>query len=231
MPHMLSRAIDRTILDLCSRRHVFHVWSLLPWRNFLDAFEPAWSSPGSQHDVAEFLQFLAPASTFLACRWEARIDELGIRVEDSGTVPILLPPMAQEAEPVTIQSLIDCWMAQPSVHALIDSPSCVVLQLNRFHRQDDGQWVKSAKRVIVPQTCSVPFFDGSLLFGFRRFRFRSGVFHIGQAPTSGHYRTVLAHEDGQLYLTDDGVPAVKMTRKLEALVQANLYLCLLTLEC
>ena len=50
--------------------------------------------------------------------------------------------------------------------------------------------------VLIPQTCSVPFFGDSLQYEFRRFRFRAGVIHLGQSPSSGHYRTVLAQPDG-----------------------------------
>ena len=89
--------------------------------------------------------------------------------------------------------------------------------------------LRALKKVQVPETCSLPVFTEGLSLSHHRFRFRAGIIHLGETPCTGHYRAILKPSAGQtLFITDDGVPAVKITRAQEETVRANLYLCFFT---
>ena len=102
------------------------------------------------------------------------------------------------------------------------------VQIKRFQQVGDS-WTKCNQRVQVPDTCSLPVFSEGLDVTWHRFRFRAGVIHLGPTPHTGHYRSILKPSAGQtLFITDDGVPAAKVTRAQEDMIRANLYLCFFT---
>ena len=225
---LLGRVLDRAILELCGKRRPLHVWSLLPWRQMMRE----WASPGIQHDAAEFLQFLAGAAPpgMLHSAWQARSivqDEITITDQGAGC-PLLLSVPSPASEHSTLQSMLDAWHSQASKHGFAAAPMSVVLQINRFQQVGDS-WTKSTLRVQVPDTCSLPVFSNGLDVTFHRFRFRAGVIHLGPTPHTGHYRSILKPSAGQtFFITDDGVPAAKVTRAQEDMIRANLYLCFFT---
>ena len=225
---LLGRVLDRAILDLCGKRRPLHVWSLMPWRQMMRA----WASPGIQHDAAEFLQFLTAAASpgLLQSTWQARsIVQDGITITDQGAgCPLLLSVPSPDSEHSTLQPMLDAWHSQASKHGFAAAPMSVVLQINRFQQVGDS-WTKCTQRVQVPDTCSLPVFSEGLDVTFHRFRFRAGVIHLGPTPRAGHYRSILKPSAGQtLFITDDGVPAAKVTRAQEDMIRANLYLCFFT---
>ena len=226
---LLGRGLDRAILDLCGRRRTFHVWTLLPWRQLMRA----WSSPGIQHDAAEFLQFLQATASPVIFRslWHARsLVQDAVTIMDRGDgCPLLLPVPPSESASITLQSMLDDWQSQAMVHGFESAPMSVVLQIGRFI-QVDAAWTKSTRRVLIPDTCSLPVFTDGLNLEHRRYKFRAGLIHLGDSPRTGHYRSILKAEVGPaLFITDDGVYAARVTRAQEDMVQANLYLCFFTL--
>ena len=194
----------------------------------------SWASPGTQHDAAEFLQFLTAAASpaLFQSIWQARsIVQDAVNIMDQGAgCPLLLsvPPLASEQ--TTLQSMLDEWQSQAMVHGFDAAPMSVVLQINRFTQVGDT-WTKSNQLIPVPETCSLPVFTDGLDLAFHRFRFRAGIIHLGSTPRTGHYRSILKPSEGStLFITDDGVQAARLTRAQDEMVRANLYLCFFTLD-
>ena len=78
----------------------------------------------------------------------------------------------------------------------------------------------------------MPVFDEGLETRRAQFRVVGGVLHIGDTPSSGHYRSFLslfagAHERSaldQAYITDDGQVAHPLNAEERSLICANAYL-------
>ena len=166
----------------------------------------------------------------LQSTWQARsIVQDVITITDQGAgCPLLLSVQSPDSAHSTLQPILDAWHSQAAKHGFAAAPMSVVLQINRFQQVGDS-WTKCNQRVQVPDTCSLPVFSDGLDVTWHRFRFRAGVIHLGSTPRTGHYRSILKPSAGQtLLITDDGVPAAKVTRAQEDVIRANLYLCFFT---
>eukprot|EP00439_Symbiodinium_sp_Y106_P066027 s369_g10.t1 len=116
-----------------SQGRVFHIWTNPFWR----ALVRGWPRPESQHDIAEFLQYLVGQCPGLADKigvvW-ASIDEASGEHLDGGCfVPLYLHPptcaLGSGAEATTVQQMLDCWHRQETVHAVLQCPPGFVLQV------------------------------------------------------------------------------------------------------
>ena len=75
--------------------------------------------------------------------------------------PLLLPVPPSESASITLQTMLDDWQSQAMVHGFESAPMSVVLQIGRFI-QVDAAWTKSTRRVLIPDTCSLPVFTDGL---------------------------------------------------------------------
>ena len=184
-----------------------------------------WSRPGIQHDASEFLLhlFRKGDEAQWVSRWRTgvwlRADNTCFEVEDSGSGVILMPlptSGAANGERRTLQECVALWHTKASqIWADKTSFSCihehethVCIVLQRF-RTDDNTVAKCCTPVQVDATCELPVFHAGAV-AWRTFRVCALTFHIGDLPTTGHYRSILFQADGSQFVTDDKVKAKKL---------------------
>ena len=109
-----------------------HVWGNPFWRTLLRG----WQAPDAQHDVAEFLQFMAQQCQGLAdmagASWVARMEvpERLVQSDSGFSCPLgLLPP---SCDCVSVAQLVQSWHLQDHAHALLYAPPVLVFQAGRF---------------------------------------------------------------------------------------------------
>ena len=73
---------------------------------------------------------------------------------------------------------------------------------------------------------SLPAFEGEgSVLTWHSFILRAGVIHLGEEPTSGHYRSLIRAE-AQWYLADDSRPPTACQLN-DSMITGNIYLLLL----
>ena len=197
-----------------------------------------WRRPTQQHDAAEFMSHIVdPRSSATAGRWQARCLEQGrspVR-EESSSAPHIGINIATHHD---LQSAVNAWHQQHYTHALSTPPKLLCLQLGRF-RHEGRRTVKVRQRCSVPHRLQVPAFTGELLESHDlTYALCSGIAHIGDTATSGHYRAMCVHSPlGQgrseassptpsYTLCDDDRQASQNSSRLDNLLDHNLYVVL-----
>ena len=197
-----------------------------------------WRRPTQQHDAAEFMSHIVdPGSHATAGRWQARCLERGrspVR-EESSSAPHIGINIATHHD---LQSALTAWHQQHYTHALSTPPKLLCLQLGRF-RHEGRRTVKVRQRCSVPHRLQVPAFTGELLECHDlTYALCSGIAHIGDTATSGHYRAMCVHSPlGQgrseassptprYTLCDDDRQASQNSSRLDNLLDHNLYVVL-----
>ena len=197
-----------------------------------------WRRPTQQHDAAEFMSHIVdPRATATAGRWQARCLERGRSpvCEESSSAPHIGINIAAHHD---LQSALNAWHQQHYTHALSTPPKLLCLQLGRF-RHEGRRTVKVRQRCSVPHRLQVPAFDGELLeCTDLTYALCSGIAHIGDTATSGHYRAMCVHSPlGQgrseassptprYTLCDDDRQASQSSSRLDTLLDHNLYVVL-----
>ena len=186
-----------------SQGRVFHIWKNPFWR----ALVRGWQRPESQHDIAEFLQYLVGQCPGLADKlgvvW-ASIDETSGEHLDGGCfVPLYLHPPAcafgSGAEATTVQHLLDCWHRQETVHAALQCPPSFVLQAGRFEFDtQSGHTRKQRYQITLDRMVELPFIGSAGSIMRVKFELCAVAYHLGETP--------VIHSD-EFYVVDDGVPA------------------------
>ena len=194
-----------------------------------------WRRPTQQHDAAEFMSHVTdPSAAALIGRWQARClagGRLSIRDEGNSAPYVSVDITAQH----DLQNALNAWHQQQYIHALIDLPKLLCLQLGRF-RHEGSRTVKVRHRCSVPQRLQVPHFaDDFLECATQEYILCSGIVHVGDTATSGHYRAMCVHspfadtrsEDSspalRYTLCDDDRPASLHSPRLDSLLEHNLY--------
>ena len=218
-PSMFSGDLQVVQRLLGARDRRPHLWADQRWIRLTRG----WAQPHRQHDVAEFLRFVTGSSDFevsrVALPWQARAVEEDDRVQitDMGlSVPLELPPPcevgADNVTRFTVQSLVQHWHNQRPRHASLVIPPAIILQVGRFHYDTTrGRATKRRYRVIPDPYIQFPVLDSGVRCRDVTLRLNSMVIHLGEAPTHGHYRSLLFdHLSCTYWLTDDGVAPVEM---------------------
>ena len=190
-----------------------------PEHHVLDAITRGWTFDGNQQDAAEFLSAILPnLSGIQVCCWETRSPmEAGYVVDEEGLSPIFLNvPLAED-----LQTMINGWSNQTPVRALVNAEKFVFLALPRY--AGDG---KNSSSIRLPEMLSLPAFEGEgSVLTWQSFLLRAGVIHLGEEPTSGHYRSLIRAE-AQWYLADDSRPPTACQLN-DSAITGNIYLLLL----
>ena len=197
-----------------------------------------WRRPTQQHDAAEFMSHIVdPRATATAGCWQARCLERGRSpvCEESSSAPHIGINIAAHHD---LQSALNAWHQQHYTHALSTPPKLLCLQLGRF-RHEGRRTVKVRQRCSVPHRLQVPAFTGELLeCTDLTYALCSGIAHIGDTATSGHYRAMCVHSPlGQgrseassptprYTLCDDDRQASQNSSRLDNLLDHNLYVVL-----
>ena len=121
-------------------------------------------------------------------------------------------------------SMIDQWSRQTPARALITAERYAILALPRY--VGDG---KNSSPIRLQEMLSLPVFEaaGSDLIWHSYF-LRAGVIHLGEEPTSGHYRSLISMET-QWFLADDSHPPTACNLS-DSTITGNVYLLLLELQ-
>ena len=190
--------------------------SQLPWTVLLQG----WRDIHRQHDAPELVTHLLPRLRVNRsdARWEARVStEQGISIRDQGSMhsPLLMFPHPGDA--LYLQRVIDQWHLQAAVHALVNPPHILCIQLQRF----TGERGHLTRHVRPLQDCHhivhVPAFasESTAVVQPARYEVTAIQLHFGQSPDTGHYRTILRGQKKfghlQTWITDDNSSAKSAT--------------------
>ena len=215
-----------TFADMRSRaclllRHLLNVQKpirlgqIFEWTRYM----AGWRQPHKQHDVAEFATYLfshlRPES--LEGSWQSR-KQCGEVCDVGDTMtPIFLPAVSGMTG---MQTCVAHWSQQDKVHALVNPPAVLLVQLDRFVRRNRA--IRKRAQDIVPGDIRVPKFAGtSNEVEMVDYTLLAFVTHLGTSPHAGHYRMVLLNRSegaGELsvdhvtaYYTDDACDAVEIS--------------------
>ena len=191
--------------------------------------------------MTEFLRFVSDGSGFeashVALPWQARATEDDDRVQivDMGlSVPLELPPPCNVEYDHTlqfsVQSLVHNWHDQQPRHAALAIPPAIILQVGRFHYDTTrGRAIKRRYETVPDTYIRFPVFGHGVQCQEVRLRLNSMVIHLGEAPTHGHYQSVLYdHSSCTYWLTDDGVAPVRISGDRMARFGSDIYLLIYT---
>ena len=220
-----------------SARQPTNLWSTRPWITLMQE----WQEPNRQHDIGEFLQFLAPklAPGHDHDRWQARelSAESAIQVMDQGTLwPLALTaslaasPQSQDPNPVpcdtpvSLQKLVIQWRNQAARHAMMSEPAWLPLQVSRF----DSQGYKHYRQVHISDAVYLPSFVGDTLqTKSQRYQLKAVIFHLGDTLLAGHYRAALCEAGRIVSITEDGLTAQPANEADVQAVYSNAYVFML----
>ena len=152
-----------------------------------------WRFTNVQRDCAELLFQAVDLRSGSWSQWERR-DQHDV-VREVGACPILLRIPTENA--TTLQELVDYWISDDG-HRSLTAVRPLMIQLGRSTEHGKNHTnVSFSDRVALPVRTDMGVEQ-------RSFRAVSGVIHLGERITSGHYRAVL-RQGSQWYITDDGV--------------------------
>ena len=183
-----------------------HVWSRAPWRKLLRS----WPHAGRQQDVADFLLYLQrqAALPLFSGHWITLTE--GQLTDTGGVCPVALlgdlSCILGSRIGCTLQEVVDAWHSRAGSPALTPGTRCVALQLNRF-RADSGGSRKCGTSVSIPRQLSLPCWIAGEIRP-TLFKVSAVLIHLGNTPSSGHYRSVLFEPNGRCRYTDDDRSAV-----------------------
>ena len=171
-----------------------------------------WRFGPVQQDAAEFSsQILTRLEG--QCLWQSRIEEVeGIRITDTGAFLFLSMPTA----PSTLQDLIEAWTFQRHVYGLTGEWPRVPVVLGRYAGR-----AKNQARVAFDGDVMLPVFGEGRLLRQARYQVLAALVHLGERPTSGHYRSLLRDGDAWYY-SDDATPCTRTSLTREH--ACNVYL-------
>ena len=187
----------------------------------------AWSNLHVQHDVAELVTYLLPRlhQQGFQGSWEARCKVADItRVTDSGTTLAPVTLALHAGEQLILQSMIDQWHAQASVHALAQSTHIVCLQIPRFIWE--AGVMRPDHRPLLGYQCLVhmPIFNAPDVphVHFAPYQVVAMQLHYGARPTAGHYRTAMLGQPQfgkeKVWLSDDECVPVPILREHDSAI-------------
>ena len=172
--------------------------------------------------------------------WQSRREDPALRVLDTGLLHI---PITMEI-PVgsrTLQDCIEAWKLQHAIHAMCSAPDMLVLQLGRFRQTAQRRIRKYRCILTLPTHVQMPcFVDVRTRDTYSvSYKVMAGVYHLGAATSSGHYRAFLSEalsEGGSVnpgeprcvleraVLTDDGHASTHIAEADFNTVLTNVYL-------
>ena len=160
---------------------------------------PGWHFGPEQQDAAEFSS-LVLARLEGQVLWQSRIEEIeGIRITDTGTFLFLSMPTS----PSTLQELIEAWTFQHHVYGLTGEWPRIPVVLGRYAGRRKNQ-----ARVTFDGDVMLPIFGEGRPLRQARYQVGAALIHLGERPTSGHYRSLLRGESAW-YNSDDARPCAR----------------------
>ena len=179
-------------------------------RRSLGFFFMGWPRAQRQHDVAEFADFLLPrVVTDRGESWCGRsLEDASLRVTEQGPLSHCLPLQAMPYHSPDIQELILHWHRQQSLHAFVEAPAWLHIQLPRFQYERENI-IKLHHPFLLPGELQFPVFQDatSMSVAWRSYQVAAIIRHHGDNPRSGHY-TVLVRDCSDFVLDDDAEPKI-----------------------
>ena len=108
---------------------------------------------------------------------------------------LLLAPIVMDVpeHAVSIQACINHWHEQLALHGLVAGSNMFYLQLRRFLHVPSGRTIrKLGIRLQIEGTIRMPVFDVGLRPQWLPLHVVGGIYHLGNTPHSGHYRSFLS---------------------------------------
>ena len=186
----------------------------------------AWSRLHVQHD-AELIAYLLPRLNQPGFQgsWEARRHiDANTCATDGGTTlaPIVLALNA--GEQLILQTMIDQWHAQASIHALTHPTILICLQIQRFIWEAGD--MRRDYRSLLGYHCTVhmPVYDGpdTTTVHIMPYQVVAMQLHYGEQPTTGHYRTAMLGQirfgKDRVWLSDDGCTPAPIQREHDSAI-------------
>ena len=160
---------------------------------------PGWHFGPSQQDAAEFSSHVLERLEGMIL-WQSRIEEVeGIRITDTGAFLFLTMPTS----PSTLQELIEAWTFQHHVYGLTGEWPRIPVVLGRYAGSSKNQ-----ARVTFDGDVTLPVFGEGRLLRQARYQVGAALIHLGERPTSGHYRPLL-RAGSAWYYSDDARPCAR----------------------
>ena len=173
-PYLFFKSHAKSFIAVVRRARagkVFHIWQAAVWRTMIQG----WGAPMQQHDLAEFLLFIAGKPWFAREEaelvWQSKACPEGsadLQITDGGSsIPLLLPPLGTASSgvdpAVSVQHILEQWHNQKNVHAAVFPPRVVILQASRFDYDVEGQVARKLRYSIHPdRVVSLPVFTAGL---------------------------------------------------------------------
>ena len=168
----------------------------------------------AQHDVCEFaiyiLHIMQPQ--FLHCSWVTRPARLApgddIMPSEKGSryTPVQLAYADHTSDSCQLQTLIDLWNDRQGLCRAIEEVGFqLILMLDRYN--PETQTKCQQKIGISNNRVRFPCFhnsDGDV--GYDIFEICAIIYHLGNSPLSGHYRTALRYQQHWMIYDDGKVP-------------------------
>ena len=179
-----------------------------------------WRFTNVQRDCAELLFQAVALRSDSWSKWERR-DQQDV-VREVGACPIFLRIPTESA--TTLQELVNYWVSDDG-HRFLTAVRPIMIQIGRSteHGKNHAR-VSFSGGVVLPVRTDAGVEQ-------RTFGAVSGVLHLGENVTSGHYRAVL-RQGSQWYIADDGVAAAPtsmgthLTRQIYVIWLQPLDVCL-----
>ena len=155
-----------------------------------------WRFTNEQKDCAELISRALEQRHTYWSEWEQRNGDGEVR--ETGACPVLLSVPGASA--TALQTLIDQWSGQGGGRYLT-THGPLLLQIGR-----STEYGKNTASIDFDDIVRFPVLCAGEIVS-KGYSSVSGVVHVGERVTSGHYRALLKH-GAQWYYADDGVPAV-----------------------
>ena len=189
-----------------------------------------WQDPDTQHDAAEFLMHMLSVYRHetLSGSWRAMTEGVLTDTVSTEYGPIIL----HFGKARSIPSMIQAWHQEGTVtRGLQHCPRMVILQFARYMRQG-AQTRKIRIPLSIPANISLPCWRGGEIV-WMQYTPRSGLLHLGETVTTGHYQSFARHSEGgvhKTYITDDGAWPVEADQKTHDIIKGNLYLLVCSMD-
>ena len=200
------------------------------------SFLYTWPRPAGPAAVGEFLMHVLNArdSANELSRWQSYAQTpAGAELESYGrTIIPLRLPHAQDG--VTLAECIQAWRMQESarypgvmnLHHIHGSETHVAFALQRFRASEEG-----IQKVLTPvqahSQCELPLYRQGRT-RWCEFHVDAIVAHIGNTPTTGHYRSFFRTLSGAEGFSEDGVKAKRPSRADKQLISSGGYIIMMS---
>lgn len=181
-------------------------WVVLAEAPWFQQILRAWGPAHGQNDSAEFTQAVLAwlGMRSFDMRWERRVligNTTQVFDSSCGHAPIILTitPSMHDSGTCNLTQMLQNWCQETSMTAaLLEAPTCLVLQIDRLFRDATGTIQKSMSTVSLGTEVQIPVFQvHTPQFDHVAYTPVAGITHFG-ADLAGHCQAILKLQPGTL---------------------------------